>query len=97
MTGANKLDGANQSDPPGIVRVDRRVRPRAWYGPKVDACITDERKTKRARLQPWDTEHYSVPLFELPKAADYECADCIGMREHGCYCQAMGALRPGGP
>ena len=27
MTGANKLDEANQSDPPGIVRVDRPVRP----------------------------------------------------------------------
>jgi len=28
---------------------------------------------------------------------DYECEDCIGMREHGCYCQAMGAVCPGGP
>jgi hypothetical protein len=27
MTGANKLDEANQSGPPGIVRVDRLVRP----------------------------------------------------------------------
>lgn len=30
-------------------------------------------------------------------AVDYECADCIGMHEHGCYCKAMGALQPGGP
>lgn len=30
-------------------------------------------------------------------AADYECEDCIGMKEHGCYCKAMGALQPGGP
>lgn len=30
MTGANKLDEANQSDPPGIVRVDRQVRPVGW-------------------------------------------------------------------
>jgi hypothetical protein len=27
---------------------------------------------------------------------DYECEDCIGMRDHGCYCQAMGATAPGG-
>ena len=27
----------------------------------------------------------------------HECEDCIGMQEHGCYCQAMGATRPGGP
>jgi hypothetical protein len=30
-------------------------------------------------------------------APSYECEDCIGMREHGCYCQAMGARQPGGP
>ncbi len=28
---------------------------------------------------------------------DYECEDCIGMIEHGCYCKAMGAIAPGGP
>lgn len=28
---------------------------------------------------------------------DYKCQDCIGMREHGCYCQNRGALKPGGP
>ncbi len=27
----------------------------------------------------------------------YDCEDCIGMREHGCYCQALGAKQPGGP
>jgi hypothetical protein len=27
---------------------------------------------------------------------DYECENCIGMREHGCYCKAMGARQPGG-
>jgi hypothetical protein len=27
----------------------------------------------------------------------FECQDCIGMREHGCYCEAMGAVQPGGP
>ncbi len=25
----------------------------------------------------------------------YPCQDCIGMSQHGCYCQAMGALWPG--
>lgn len=27
----------------------------------------------------------------------FECEDCIGMKEHGCYCAAMGATKPGGP
>ena len=36
MTGANKLDEANQSSTPGIVRVDRRVRRHAQY---VDAVM----------------------------------------------------------
>ena len=30
MTGANTLDEARHGDPPGIVRVDRPVRPSAW-------------------------------------------------------------------
>jgi hypothetical protein len=30
-------------------------------------------------------------------AQPYDCEDCIGMREHGCYCAAMGAAQPGGP
>lgn len=28
---------------------------------------------------------------------DYECENCIGMVEHGCYCKAMGASAPGNP
>jgi hypothetical protein len=39
MTGASKLDEADQSDPPGIVRVDRRVR-RLFRGHDC-ACVTD--------------------------------------------------------
>jgi hypothetical protein len=31
------------------------------------------------------------------RAPSYECEDCIGMKHYGCYCQAMGAARPGGP
>lgn len=27
----------------------------------------------------------------------FECQNCIGMMEHGCYCAAMGASQPGGP
>ena len=27
----------------------------------------------------------------------YECENCLGMPEHGCYCQAVGAIAPGGP
>jgi DnaJ-class molecular chaperone len=29
--------------------------------------------------------------------ADYECENCIGMAEYGCYCQSQGAIAPGGP
>lgn len=29
--------------------------------------------------------------------ADYPCEDCIGMKEHGCYCKKMNAIQPGGP
>lgn len=25
----------------------------------------------------------------------YDCDDCIGMREHGCYCAYLGSLTPG--
>ena len=25
----------------------------------------------------------------------FDCEDCIGMREHGCYCSATGAAAPG--
>lgn len=89
---------SNETEQPAVLGpVQRGVRPRAWYSPAVDDCITDERKTKRAKGQPWDAEHYSVPLFELHTPVSYECEDCIGMKEHGCYCQAMGARKPGGP
>jgi len=27
----------------------------------------------------------------------FDCEDCIGMKEHGCYCAAVGAVAPGGP
>lgn len=34
---------------------------------------------------------------ELATPDDWECEDCIGMREYGCYCMASGAVGPGGP
>ena len=39
-------------------------------------------------------------LWMLARAgwhADYPCEDCIGMKDHGCYCKAMNAIQPGGP
>ena len=27
-------------------------------------------------------------------ASDYQCENCIGMSEHGCYCMAMGCPAP---
>lgn len=37
--------------------------------------------------------------FPPPPAARRvrECEDCIGMKQHGCYCAAHGATKPGGP
>ncbi len=34
---------------------------------------------------------------EPETTVSYECQDCIGMADHGCYCMAMGAPGPGGP
>lgn len=28
---------------------------------------------------------------------NYQCEDCIGMKDHGCYCRSMNAIQPGGP
>ena len=36
----------------------------------------------------FDLEHLAYP--------DYECLNCLGHREAGCYCQAMGGDKPGG-
>lgn len=39
-------------------------------------------------------------LWMLARAgwyADYPCEDCIGMKDHGCYCKNMNAIQPGGP
>lgn len=41
-----------------------------------------------------------LPPSKSPAALSvpiYECENCIGMIEYGCYCQAMGAVAPGGP
>lgn len=34
----------------------------------------------------------ALDLIEI----DYDCENCIGMIEHGCFCKANGARRPGG-
>lgn len=28
---------------------------------------------------------------------NYQCEDCIGMKDYGCYCKSVGAIQPGGP
>lgn len=33
----------------------------------------------------------------MAEVEEYECENCIGMIEHGCYCKAMGAPAPGEP
>lgn len=44
---------------------------------------------------------YEASLFSpsawLHKQAwpPYDCTDCVGMRDHGCYCFAIGAPTPG--
>lgn len=32
--------------------------------------------------------------IEERRGIDFECEDCIGMKEHGCYCMAMGCIAP---
>jgi hypothetical protein len=39
-----------------------------------------------------EIEPQPIEMEDLP---DFECEDCIGMREHGCYCKAMGCVAPG--
>jgi hypothetical protein len=51
--------------------------------------FTDRRRKRSMRRYEARLRRQSAPT--------YECEDCIGMREHGCYCQAMGARQPGGP
>lgn len=34
---------------------------------------------------------------DTPPKTAFECENCLGMMEHGCYCAAMGASQPGGP
>jgi hypothetical protein len=61
MTGANKLDEANESGTPGIVRVDRLVRPpRAWAHPSGSvANRSAEKLWGRDELK----RHGWVPLY----------------------------------
>ena len=54
MTGANKLDEANQSDPPGIVRVDRPVRP--WVLSRAADDVIAER-VRQVSGEGWTPEH----------------------------------------
>lgn len=37
------------------------------------------------------------PLMDIERTFwNYDCEDCIGMKDHGCYCLALGAYLPGG-
>jgi len=45
------------------------VEPVAWYSPKVDDCITNQRYELRKEMRPWESEHYTVPLFAHPPAS----------------------------
>ena len=49
---------------------------------------------------PWQIPSWKWCMWMLSHAgqyATYPCEDCIGMKEHGCYCKNMNAVRPGGP
>lgn len=39
---------------------------------------------------------YWCELVE-PPIPPYDCENCIGMPEHGCYCASQDAVAPGGP
>lgn len=58
------------------------------HDPKCPACKgTGHRPTGK-----WLTA--DVP--EMTPCDCYECQDCIGMKEYGCFCMANGASEPGG-
>lgn len=39
----------------------------------------------------------TAPGFSPCVEPAWQCQNCIGMAEHGCYCSAVGAVAPGGP
>jgi hypothetical protein len=49
--------------------VDAPVAPFAWYSARIDDCITDAKKRSRAKVQPWDAEHFDQPLYALKAPA----------------------------
>lgn len=102
----------NAYDPNPMAAVCTAIRQSGRMTPLVSAlCLEIEvelladaykiavaRQAEQARLE----TKLNLVLAELADtlallAPPYECEDCIGMKEHGCYCLTMGALQPGGP
>jgi hypothetical protein len=62
------------------------------------ACAN--RASDSERLHRWELLIDGIKQYaadEIASVLDYDCEDCIGMCEHGCFCKAMGAVQPGGP
>ena len=55
-------------------------KPVAWYSAKVDDVITAAKKEGRAKVQPWDAEHYDQPLFAAPPAQPAPAQRLTGKR-----------------
>jgi len=73
MTGAHELDEANQSNPPGIVRVDRRVRRHAQYVDavmrQVYAATSWDNRIAKIEMAVWDAVEVDRAENELLRSA----------------------------
>lgn len=74
--------------------VDENERLRAFVKIIMENDPSDDAADGVTVLEVWRKK--VLEAFPPPPAA-FECEDCIGMKQHGCYCAAHGATKPGGP
>lgn len=61
-----------------------------------DITPEQEREIEASEAK-WTAAQHEAAIKALTGATgDFECENCIGMPEHGCYCAAMGGAAPGG-
>lgn len=63
----------------------------------VALMVGDEIVTEPVPLHTLRGRPFKALPAMVDETLDYECENCIGMIEHGCYCKSMGATAPGGP
>lgn len=71
-----------------------------WFH-KWAALLDEHNRLQGAHAELKDAYVRALDVIRIQSAPvekpGYECEDCIGMKEHGCFCMAMGAHQPGGP